>query len=63
MEDGVSAESVVRNGWASRKSKIKNAFGTYERSIHKLCLMASKQELENKTKTVLGSEDLHTMGE
>ena len=32
-----------------RKAKIKNAFGTYESPIHKLCLIETKQELEEKT--------------
>ena len=55
MEDGDHYWNISRKRWMCEKVRIKNAEGEYDRPIHKLCLITTKEELiindkENKLK-------------
>ena len=45
MEDGLGNSDVSRTRWTHQESEDKDCYAVYDRPIHKLCLIATKQEL------------------
>ena len=45
----VVLETFLGDDGLVRKAKIKTANAVYDRPIHKLCLIATKEELDNPT--------------